>query len=153
MASSEVVSEFIYALPEPKTIDQRNPFLCFRPGQREAIQEIVDKVESGQKVIQLDAGVGAGKSLILAIAARCLRDQLGLKKALYTTPQVKLIDQIRDDKLLRIPTLAGKANYPCALLEEEKGHCRYTSDRLLAAWQRQKAVAVLELDRQFGLFV
>jgi Rad3-related DNA helicase len=77
----------------------------------------VDKAESGQKVIQLDAGVGAGKSLILAIAARCLRDQLGLKKALYTTPQVKLIDQIRNDKLLRIPTLVGKANYPCALLE------------------------------------
>ena len=111
-------SEVTLAPPEQKkTIDQLNPYISFRPGQREAIQEIADKAESGQKVIQLDAGVGAGKSLILAVAARYLLDRLGLNKALYTTPQVKLIDQIKNDKLLNIPTLVGKANYPCAILE------------------------------------
>jgi Rad3-related DNA helicase len=100
-----------------RSIDQLNPFLSFRPGQREAIQEIVDQALAGQKVIQLDAGVGAGKSLILAIVARHLVDRMGSSKALYTTPQVKLIDQIKNDKLLNIPTLVGKSNYPCALLE------------------------------------
>jgi len=97
-------------------IDQLNPFIGFRAGQKEAIQEIIAKAQDGQKVLQLDAGVGSGKSLILTIAARVLLDELDLERATYTTPQVKLVEQIKSDKHLNIPCLVGKANYPCSAL-------------------------------------
>lgn len=107
-------------------IDRLNPYLSFRAGQKEAIQDILQAAENGAKVVQLDAGVGSGKSLILTIAAKILAGEwAGLRsatdgdrptaKAIYTTPQVKLVEQLRKDEHLRIPTLVGKSNYPCCL--------------------------------------
>lgn len=95
----------------------KNPYLSFRPGQLEAIDSIVESIESGEPVVQLDAGVGAGKSLILSVASRALIDG-GMEKVTYTTPQKKLVNQLKNDDRLAIPTLLGKANYPCSYLEE-----------------------------------
>lgn len=48
MASAEIASELTLASPEQKkTIDQLNPYLSFRPGQREAVQEIVGRTTRG----------------------------------------------------------------------------------------------------------
>lgn len=107
-------------------IDRLNPHLSFRAGQKEAIQDILQSAENGAKVVQLDAGVGSGKSLILTITAKLLAghwantkpqtdgDRPAIK-AIYTTPQVKLVEQLRQDEHLQIPALVGKANYPCCL--------------------------------------
>ncbi len=101
-------------------IDRYNPYLSFRDGQREAIQDILEAADIGRKIIQLDAGVGAGKSLILSVAARVLLAELQLDKAIYTTPQVKLVEQLRADKLLRIAALVGKKNYPCTAFPDSE---------------------------------
>lgn len=115
-------------------IDRLNPFLSFRSGQKKAIQDILQAAENGAKVVQLDAGVGSGKSLILTIAAKLLAghwadtkpqtdgDRPAIK-AIYTTPQVKLVEQLRQDEHLRIPALVGKANYPCCLPEFTADMC------------------------------
>jgi len=97
-------------------IDSLNPYLGFRDGQKEAIKEIIAGAMEGQHILQLDAGVGSGKSLILDIAARVLLEELDLERAIYTTPQVKLVEQLKNDKYLNIPCLVGKANYPCSAL-------------------------------------
>lgn len=102
-------------------IDQLNPYLSFREGQKEAIGDIIDAVDNHKPIIQLDAGVGAGKSLILTIAARRILENLGLTKAIYTTPQIKLVEQLRADSRLNIPCLVGKANYPCSSFPPEFG--------------------------------
>lgn len=97
-------------------IDRLNPYITgYRPGQKEAIKGIIQEAKEGRQVIQLDAGVGAGKSLILTVAARALIRELALNKAIYTTPQVKLVEQLQKDKYLNVPALVGKANYPCLL--------------------------------------
>lgn len=97
-------------------IDRYNPYLEFRPGQHDCISGVVKAAKAGKKVIQVDAGVGSGKSLILTVAARVLIAELGFNFAVYSTPQVKLVEQIRNDKLLNVPTIVGKANYPCTAL-------------------------------------
>jgi Rad3-related DNA helicase len=102
-------------------IDQLNPYLSYRDGQKEAVQDIINAVDDHKTIIQLDAGVGAGKSLILTVAARRILETVGLKKAIYTTPQKKLVEQLRQDDRLNIPCLVGKANYPCASYPPELG--------------------------------
>jgi len=97
----------------PDIFDQYNPYLSYRDGQKEAIRDIVEAAEEGAHIIQLDAGVGSGKSLILSVAAMVLLREMSLEKAIYTTPQVKLVEQLRADEHLRIPVLVGKKNYPC----------------------------------------
>lgn len=100
-----------------RSIDQLNPYLSFRAGQREAIEDILQEARDGAHIIQLDAGVGSGKSLILAVAARALLQNMSDEaRAIYTTPQVKLVEQLRTDERLNIPALVGKANYPCNVL-------------------------------------
>lgn len=107
-------------------IDRLNPFLSFRAGQKKTIQDILQAAENGDRVVQLDAGVGSGKSLILTIAANILAKEWGISsppvsgdrppiKAIYTTPQKKLVEQLRTDECLRMPTLIGKDNYSCCL--------------------------------------
>jgi Rad3-related DNA helicase len=115
-------------------IDRLNPYFSFRTGQKEAIQDILQAAENGAKVVQLDAGVGSGKSLILTITAKLLAghwantkpqpdgDRPAIK-AIYTTPQVKLVEQLRQDEHLRIPALVGKANYPCCLPDFSADMC------------------------------
>ena len=116
LPSTAMVSSISIEFPLSNSIDKLNPFIDFRAGQREAIQEIIKQAQDGKKILQLDAGVGAGKSLILAIAARVLLEELELEKTIYSTPQVKLVEQLKNDKLLNIPTLVGKSNYPCSAL-------------------------------------
>jgi Rad3-related DNA helicase len=55
----------------------------------------------------------------LSIVARALLPELELEKAIYSTPSRKLVNQLKNDKHLRIPALVGKANYPCLALEKQ----------------------------------
>lgn len=113
-------------------IDNYNPYPAFRVGQKEAIEQIL---ASENNVVELSMPTGGGKSLVLTIMARAERDRLENyerarldeeeetdytpPKAIYTTPLVSLVEQIRDDALLKVPSLVGKGNYPCALIPDQ----------------------------------
>lgn len=109
-----------------------NPYPAFRVGQKEAIEQIL---ASKNNVVELSMPTGGGKSLVLTVMARAERDRLETTekskldedekadyhppKAIYTTPLVSLVEQIRDDALLKVPSLVGKSNYPCALIPDQ----------------------------------
>jgi Rad3-related DNA helicase len=116
-----------------------------RPGQAEAIGEILGAFESGAKTVFLDAPVGSGKSLInLLVAAR-------MKGAYISTPQVILVDQYGSDTAEdgKFPglaaTLYGRRNYACEFLQtlpqEEGGRLYATAEgapcTYLAGWPRE----------------
>ena len=113
-------------------VNSYNPYPAFRVGQKEAIDQILS---SKNNVVELSMPTGGGKSLVLTIMARAERDRLENyerskldedeetdytpPKAIYTTPLVSLVEQIRDDALLQVPSLVGKGNYPCALIPDQ----------------------------------
>jgi len=96
-------------------IDQYNPFPAFRVGQREGIIEALEASKDHNAIV-LNAPTGSGKSLMLSIIAKAKIAEGDWTRAIYTTPQVSLVDQLRNDRHLNITTLAGKTNYPCATL-------------------------------------
>jgi Rad3-related DNA helicase len=97
-------------------INQYNPYPSFQPGQKEAITQILDLYEEGQKVIELNAPTAAGKSLDLYVLGRYLSEELYLNKTIYTTPQVALANQLGNNgNFGQMPVLLGKRNYKCEL--------------------------------------
>lgn len=82
----------------------------YRPGQREAIEQIIKAYESGRKVIELDIPTSGGKTLSLIAAGNILIHEYGFGRIIYTSPQVSLI---RTGELFGLPKLVGRANYPC----------------------------------------
>ena len=98
-----------------EAIDKYNPYGSWRSGQKEAITEILELLESGQKVIELNAPTASGKSLDLFVLGRILSCENGLDKVVYTTPLVALVDQLdREKKFAAMPVLRGRRNYVCA---------------------------------------
>jgi Rad3-related DNA helicase len=116
-----------------------------RPGQPEAIHDILAAFKEGVKTVFLDAPVGSGKSLInLLVASR-------MKGAYLSTPQVILVNQYGSDTVEegRFPglaaTLYGRRNYACEFLQtlpqEDGGRPYATADRApctyLAGWPQE----------------
>ena len=96
-------------------IDEYNPYGSFRPGQKEAITQILDRFDEGQKIIELNAPTASGKSLDLFVLGMCLSKDKGIDKVVYTTPLVALVDQLdKEPKFSAMPVLRGRRNYPCA---------------------------------------
>jgi len=105
------------------------PFDKFRQYQQKILTDIVNDFENGYNVIILEAPVGFGKSPV--------NIALGLyyKPAFYTTPQVKLVNQLsRDfcpDKLAidggygNIISLLGRRNYICKETKKPSDICPY----------------------------
>ena len=91
--------------------------VVYRPGQEEAIQRIVGAYPD-KKFVFLDAPCGSGKSLILVHAAKVLWERNGMR-AVYTTPQVPLVNQLETDSLLMLKVIMGRRNYPCSYLTTE----------------------------------
>ena len=90
----------------------------WRPQQLEALTAIRQAIDRGIHNIILEAPVGSGKSKILQeLATGLYHDRKWT--SYYTTPQVLLVDQIRDDPLLQehVAPLYGKSNYPCIMPE------------------------------------
>ena len=93
-------------------IDDLNPYDSFRVHQRESIEEIISAALNGNRVIEYSAPTGAGKSIVLTIACKALREE-GFQRATYTTPQKTLVSQLANDKHLNITSLLGRGNYSC----------------------------------------
>ena len=87
-----------------------NPYGQFRNGQEQAISEMLQSWEDGNKVIELNAPTAAGKTLDLYVFGRILEKEFGLEKITFTSPQVALIES---GNLFDLPKLVGKRNYPC----------------------------------------
>ena len=86
----------------------------FRAGQAEAISTMIENFESGVREQTLDAPTAAGKTLDLVALGNILVKEFGVKKVLFTSPQVALIET---GNLFGIPKLVGKSNYKCLGLE------------------------------------
>lgn len=98
-------------------IDKYNPYESFRPGQKEAITQVLEAFDRGDKVVELDAPTASGKSLDLFVLGNIFTQEMGIEKAIYTTPLVSLVDQLGDNSMFRgMPILKGKRNYPCELV-------------------------------------
>lgn len=91
-------------------IDKYNPYKKFRPGQRQAISDMLKSWEAGNKVVTLNSPTGSGKTAMLFILGKILEHEYKLKKIIYTSPQVVLIEE---GDLLGLPKLTGRRNYEC----------------------------------------
>jgi len=101
-------------------INKYNPYPSFQAGQAEAITQMLDLIDSGKKVIELNAPTAAGKSLDLFVLGRVLSMEYGMDKVIYTTPLVALVNQLGSNELFnkKMPVLKGKRNYPCLMGDE-----------------------------------
>ena len=116
-------------------IQSFNPFSSFQPGQAEAIQQILDLHEAGEKVVELNAPTAAGKSLDLFVLGRILTEELQVGRVVYTTPLVALVNQLQDTLAFeKMPVLKGKRNYPCGLLRESLGGWQTAEDCPFQSW-------------------
>jgi len=110
-------------------IEQYFPFDTFRPYQKEILNKIVKDFENGTKVVILDGPVGFGKSPVNI----ALGDYF--KPSFYTTPQVKLVNQLSKDfcpKKLAIDggygdciAFLGRRNYRCRETGLDSDICPY----------------------------
>lgn len=92
----------------------------FRPHQKEAIQKIINSIETGTETILLNAPVGSGKSLIGYCVARYLQDQ-GHSSYIYTKTTFLQDQYLRDFKDLK--TAMGRGNFECLMTPGET--CTY----------------------------
>jgi ATP-dependent DNA helicase DinG len=86
------------------------PYLHWRPGQEKAIQSMLDLYQKGNEIISLNSPTASGKSGILYTFGKILEKEFELKKIIYTSPQVVLIES---GTLFDLPRLTGKRNYNC----------------------------------------
>lgn len=100
----------------------------FRPKQKETLEKCAQLLDSGKKLILLQAPVGFGKSAVNTALCRYYQPSI------YTTPQLSLIDQILGDKHLNkyFVEIKGRDNYRCAkdmyLTPVRYGLCRREKD-------------------------
>ena len=85
------------------------PFPAYRPGQREAMQQVRDAFAAGRRFVVLEAPTGAGKSAIAVTLAR----EAG--SAFLLTAQKLLQDQYLRD-FPDVALMKGRANYECLVV-------------------------------------
>lgn len=81
----------------------------YRKYQKEVLEKIADGFQSGIRAVLMDAPTGFGKSLVNTTFCR-------IEDSFYSTPQLALIDQIREDKYIgpAFVEVKGRQNYMCA---------------------------------------
>jgi Rad3-related DNA helicase len=94
-------------------IDRLNPFESYRPGQKKCIQDILNAIEEGHQIIEVNSPTATGKSGILTVVCRALLEDGNAEKCYYSTPQKMLVDQLANDKRLGMISLLGRNRYPC----------------------------------------
>jgi len=100
-------------------LQKYNAYPKFRSGQEKAVRGLLDAFQKSQdngcNVAELSAPVGSGKTIILRACGKALLDICPeeVTKVTYTTPLTSLVDQIKNDKKLKLPTVMGRSNYRC----------------------------------------
>jgi len=140
-------------------IQQYNPYPSFQPGQQEAVQQILELHDAGQKVVELNAPTASGKSLDLYIIGRILTEELQVGRTVYTTPLVALVNQLENESAFSaMPVLKGKRNYPCDILRSALGNTWSSADDCpFENWQmamgENPACGQCPYHRAYGKFV
>lgn len=140
-------------------IQQYNPYPSFQPGQAEAVQQILELHDAGQKVVELNAPTASGKSLDLYIIGRILTEELQVGRTVYTTPLVALVNQLENESAFSaMPVLKGKRNYPCDILRSALGNTWSSADDCpFENWQKamgeNPACGQCPYHRAYGKFV
>ncbi|MFA5458205.1 MAG: helicase C-terminal domain-containing protein [Synergistaceae bacterium] len=140
-------------------IQQYNPYPSFQPGQQEAVQQILELHDSGQKVIELNCPTAGGKSLDLYVLGRILTEELQAGRTVYTTPLVALVNQLENETAFSaMPVLKGKRNYPCDILRSALGNTWSSADDCpFENWQKamgeNPACGQCPYHRAYGKFV
>ena len=117
-------------------IDSFNPYPSFRPGQKEAIAQILDLHKKGYKIIELSAPTASGKSLDLYILGKMLTENQDGVYAVYSTPLVALVNQLKQaDVFHEMPTLKGKKNYLCPFLSRDDQEPYFADDCPFDTWE------------------
>ena len=109
------------------------PFNSFRPYQREIINEVKEEFETGTEVAIIEGPTGFGKSPVNTTLGKYF------KSTFYTTPQIKLVNQLAEDfgpselaidggEGPIIPIL-GRANYICRSSHKKSDRCPLRDDR------------------------
>lgn len=96
----------------------------FRPGQEDAIMQILDSINNGDKYIILNAPVGSGKSVIAYVISKYLNN-MGEETYLSTGTKI-LQDQYIHD-FIDVKTIKGRNNFGCAaesLVDCANGLCK-----------------------------
>ena len=81
----------------------------WRPKQVEVIKAALKAFRYGFRNVLIDCPTGLGKTVMNYCVAKRFRN------AIYTTPQIALLDQIERDPLLDIAVVKGRDNYPCVV--------------------------------------
>lgn len=84
----------------------------FRPGQFEAIEQIMEAIENGDRYIILNAPVGVGKSLIGYVLAKKLLEFNGFDRTYMYTKTKMLQDQYVGD-FNDVKLIKGRSNFFC----------------------------------------
>ncbi len=103
-----------------KTIEACFPFKRYRTHQKKILYDIVNSLKSGNDLIILEGPTGFGKSPV-NIALRKY-----FKPTFYTTPQVKLVNQIAKDFCPKELAIDGGIGDTIALLGRKNYICRET---------------------------
>lgn len=84
------------------------PAPSFRKYQKEAVIKITDAFNSGMRCVIIDGPTGFGKSYVNATFCKVMQ-------SFYSTPQLTLIDQIKNDSRLHnyFVDIKGRQNYVC----------------------------------------
>ena len=90
----------------------------FRPGQKEAVEQIINSIEEGNRYTILNAPVGSGKSLIGYVIAKYLED---FNDFTYLCTGTKILQSQYIEDFKDVKTIKGRMNFDC--LEEPLFNC------------------------------
>lgn len=96
----------------------------FRPGQKEAIEDILNSIYNGNKFTILNAPVGIGKSVIAYVIAKIFEEH---NKYTYMCTGTKILQSQYINDFTDVKTIKGRMNFNCAsesLFDCSKGMCQ-----------------------------
>lgn len=105
-------------------LNQFNIYPTYFKGQEESVRSLLKNVylnftdQTENKVSELASPTGSGKTIINRAVGKAVLELFPnrVNRVIYTTPLRNLVMQIANEKELEIPTVMGRANYPCCTL-------------------------------------
>lgn len=105
-------------------LNQFNIYPTYFKGQEESVRSLLKNIylsftgQTNNKVSELASPTGSGKTIINRAVGKAVLELFPdrVNRVIYTTPLRNLVMQIANEKDLEIPTVMGRANYPCCTL-------------------------------------
>ncbi len=105
-------------------LNQFNIYPTYFKGQEESVRSLLKNVcnyfegQTKNSVSEFASPTGSGKTAINRAVGKAVLELFPerVNRVIYTTPLRNLVKQISDEKELQIPTVMGRANYPCCTL-------------------------------------